>query len=317
MKKISLLFVLTIVFSCFAFAQERHEWEDQTVFAVNRCTPRATFFPYSSTSEMLKDETFNYPWVMPKYANLMSLNGKWDFHFSPSANERPSENDMFTKGKLKWESINVPSCWEMLGYDSPLYVNVDYPFENNPPFIDVKKQYKGLYGENPVGTYHRTFNIPENWNGKRVFLHFDGIYSGAYVWCNGKKVGYCQASNNDAEFELTQYLKKGENDLYVQVFRWTDASYLEGQDMFHMSGLHRDVYLFAVEQVFIRDHYITSSLNQEDNFKSGKLTVELEIDNPTNKKQRKNIEIELFLILRKKIFFLRLILLKLRIKKLN
>ncbi len=292
MKKISLLFILSIVFSCFAFAQERHEWEDQTVFAVNRCTPRATFFPYSSTSEMLKDETFNYPWVMPKYANLMSLNGKWDFHFSPAASLRPSESDIFTKGKLKWESINVPSCWEMLGYDLPLYVNVDYPFENNPPYIDVREKYKGLYGENPVGTYHKTFTIPENWNGKRVFLHFDGIYSGAYIWCNGKKVGYCEASNNDAEFELSQYLKEGENDLYVQVFRWTDASYLEGQDMFHMSGLHRDVYLFAVEPVFISDHYITSELNKEDGFKSGKLSVEVEIDNPSNKKAKKIIEVE-------------------------
>lgn len=241
----------------------------------------------------MSEETFNYPWISPMKADLISLNGKWNFHFSPSANERPSENDMFTKGNLKWESINVPSCWEMLGYDSPLYVNVDYPFENNPPFIDVKEQYKGLYGENPVGTYHKTFSIPKNWEKKRVFLHFDGLYSGAYVWCNGKKVGYCQASNNDAEFELTKYLKEGVNELYVQVFRWTDASYLEGQDMFHMSGLHRDVYLFAVEQVFISNHYITSSLDANTGYKKGNFNIELTLDNPTGKKVEKIIEIEL------------------------
>ena len=241
----------------------------------------------------MSEETFNYPWISPMKADLISLNGKWNFHFSPSANERPSENDMFTKGNLKWESINVPSCWEMLGYDFPLYVNVDYPFENNPPFIGVKEQYKGLYGENPVGTYHKTFSIPKNWEKKRVFLHFDGLYSGAYVWCNGKKVGYCQASNNDAEFELTQYLKEGVNDLYVQVFRWTDASYLEGQDMFHMSGLHRDVYLFAVEQVFISNHYITSTLDANTNYKKGNFNIELTLDNPTGKKVEKIIEIEL------------------------
>lgn len=241
----------------------------------------------------MSEETFNYPWISPMKADLISLNGKWDFHFSPSANERPSENDMFTKGNIKWESINVPSCWEMLGYDFPLYINVDYPFENNPPFIDVKEQYKGLYGENPVGTYHKTFSIPKNWEKKRVFLHFDGLYSGAYVWCNGKKVGYCQASNNDAEFELTQYLKEGENDLYVQVFRWTDASYLEGQDMFHMSGLHRDVYLFAVERVFISNHYITSNLDANTGYKKGNFNVELTLDNPTGKKVEKIIEIEL------------------------
>lgn len=293
MKKIYCFIILSIIFSCFAFSQEKNDWENQEVFQINRCTPRATFFPYSSTSAMISEETFNYPWLSPMKADLISLNGKWDFHFSPSANERPSENDMFTKRNLKWESINVPSCWEMLGYDFPLYVNVDYPFENNPPFIDVKEQYKGLYGENPVGTYHKTFSIPKNWEKKRVFLHFDGLYSGAYVWCNGKKVGYCQASNNDAEFELTQYLKEGVNELYVQVFRWTDASYLEGQDMFHMSGLHRDVYLFAVEPVFISNHYITSTLDANSNYKNGNLKVELTFDNPTGKKVEKIIEIEL------------------------
>lgn len=293
MKKIYCFIILSIIFSCFAFSQEKNDWENQEVFQINRCSPRATFFPYSNTKAMMSEETFNYPWISPMKADLISLNGKWDFHFSSSANERPSENDMFTKGNLKWESINVPSCWEMLGYDSPLYVNVDYPFENNPPFIDVKKQYKGLYGENPVGTYHRTFNIPKNWEKKRVFLHFDGLYSGAYVWCNGKKVGYCEASNNDAEFELTQYLKEGVNELYVQVFRWTDASYLEGQDMFHMSGLHRDVYLFAVERVFISNHYITSTLDANYSYKKGYFNIELTLDNPTGKKVEKIIEIEL------------------------
>lgn len=293
MKKIYCFIILSIIFSCFAFSQEKNDWENQEVFQINRCSPRATFFPYSNTKAMMSEETFNYPWISPMKADLISLNGKWDFHFSPSANERPSESDMFTKGNLKWESINVPSCWEMLGYDFPLYVNVDYPFENNPPFIDVKEQYKGLYGENPVGTYHKTFSIPKNWEKKRVFLHFDGLYSGAYVWCNGKKVGYCQASNNDAEFELTQYLKEGINELYVQVFRWTDASYLEGQDMFHMSGLHRDVYLFAVEQVFISNHYITSTLDANTGYKKGNFNIELTLDNPTGKKVEKIIEIEL------------------------
>lgn len=293
MKKKFLFILLALFFSCFAFSQEKNDWENQEVFQINRCTPRATFFPYSSTSAMISEETFNYPWLSPMKADLISLNGKWDFNFSPSADKRPSENDIFTKGKLVWETINVPSCWEMLGYDVPLYVNVDYPFKNNPPYIEVKEQYKGLYGDNPVGTYHKTFSVPENWEKKRVFLHFDGLYSGAYVWCNGKKVGYCQASNNDAEFELTKYLKEGENDLYVQVFRWTDASYLEGQDMFHMSGLHRDVYLFAVEPVFISDHYITSTLDANSNYKNGNLNVELTFDNPTGKKAEKIIEIEL------------------------
>lgn len=293
MKKKFLFLLLALVLCGIAFSQEKNDWENQEVFQINRCSPRATFFPYSNTKAMISEETFNYPWLSPMKADLISLNGKWDFNFSPSADKRPSENDIFTKGKLVWETINVPSCWEMLEYDVPLYVNVDYPFKNNPPYIEVKEQYKGLYGDNPVGTYHKTFSVPENWEKKRVFLHFDGLYSGAYVWCNGKKVGYCQASNNDAEFELTKYLKEGENDLYVQVFRWTDASYLEGQDMFHMSGLHRDVYLFAVEPVFISDHYITSTLDANSNYKNGNLNVELTFDNPTGKKAEKIIEIDL------------------------
>ena len=117
---------------------------------------------------------------------------------------------------------------------------------------------------NPVGSYVRTFEVPENWTGERTFIHFGGISSTAFVYLNGKYVGYTQGANNVAEFDITSYLKRGENRLAVQVFRWSDGSYLECQDMFRMSGIFRDVYLYNTPLVSVRDHYITASLDKQE-----------------------------------------------------
>ena len=210
---------------------------------------------------------------------MKSLNGTWKFHYAPDAAKRDTafvKNDYNTAA---WDNIEVPSCWEMKGYDKPVYVNVDYIFEDNPPYIKLRKEYRGKVDPNPVGSYRREFDLPANWDGKRVFLHFDGIYSGAYVWVNGKYIGYTQGANNDAEFDVTSALHAGKNNVSVQVIRWTDGSYLEGQDIFHMSGLHRDVYLVATPRTFVRDHYITADLNATKRYKSGSLNVQLELDN--------------------------------------
>ncbi len=123
----------------------------------------------------------------------------------------------------------------MQGYDQPIYANVEYPHANTPPFINARKGFNdgGVnYGINPVGSYKRTFDIPADWSGRRTMLHFGGIYSAAFVWINGKYVGYTQGANNDAEFDISRYLHPGQNDIAVQVFRWSDGSYLECQDMF-------------------------------------------------------------------------------------
>ena len=126
-----------------------------------------------------------------------------------------------------------------------------------------------------------------------MFLHFDGIYSGAYVWVNGKYIGYTQGANNDAEFDVTSALHAGKNNVSVQVIRWTDGSYLEGQDIFHMSGLHRDVYLVATPRTFVRDHYITADLNATKRYKSGSLNVQLELDNRDKTAANKRVEVTL------------------------
>ena len=287
---INVLFVLIVQSLS---AQSTNDWENQRVFAINRTAHRATFVPYESTAEMQSDEAYNYPWLMPHSNSYLSLNGQWQFVFASSPDKRPTQEDIFNSAQLNWQTINVPSCWEMYAYDKPLYVNVEYPFDNNPPYINVKQQYKGQYADNPVGTYLKHFSLPSKWQGKRVFLHFDGIYGAAYVMCNGKTVGYCQAGNNDAEFELTNYLREGDNTLCVQVIRWSDAAYLEGQDIFHMSGLHRDVYLYAVEPIYISNHYIHSTLCAESNYTSGTLSIELSADNPTKSKIAKQYQVEL------------------------
>ena len=265
-------------------------WEDQYVYEENKEAAHATYIPYTSTTAMKSDVNYNKAWLTPEKADFLSLNGLWKFNLVPEPSVRPGEDDFWGNDAdvSAWDNIDVPSCWEMKGYDLPLYVNVEYAFLNNPPY--VKNKVDGV-GDNPVGSYRRTFNLPQGWDKKNVFLHFDGLYSAAYVWVNGEYVGYTQGGNNDHEFDLSTHVRTGENNICVQVFRWSDASYLEGQDMFHMSGLHRDVYLYATPKAFVRDHYITAELNSA--FDGGSMNVALEIDNRDDVVVEKNIEVEL------------------------
>lgn len=251
--------------------REKNDWENERIFAVNKEEGHATYMPYASTSELRADaDRYAKPWLDPKSTEVMSLNGTWKINFVKDPSLRPGETDFYGDNVdvSAWDDIEVPSCVEMKGYGDPWYVNVDYPFDDNPPYISMKKN---LY--NSVSSFRRNFTLPEAWSGKRIFLHFDGIYSGAYVWVNGQKVGYTQGANNDAEFDLTSYVRSGDNNVSVQVFRFTDGSYLEGQDAWHMSGIHRDVYLYATPKTYIRDHYITSSLSEGDDYKAGSMNV--------------------------------------------
>lgn len=268
-------------------------WEDQTMFGENKEPGHAHYIPYANSELMKQDAYYDKPWITPKHADFLSLNGVWKFKFVNSPDERPGEADFYGKDAdvSAWDTISVPSCWEMKGYDKPFYINVNYAFPDNPPY--VRTDIEGC-GSNPVGSYRRDFEIPESWDGKRIFLHFEGIYSGAFIWVNGAYVGYTQGANNASEFDITDKLEMGTvNQVSVQVFRWTDGSYLEGQDMFHMSGIHRDVYLFATPKTFVRDHYITSTLNADDQYKSGSMNVELSLDNRDKTAAQKEIEVSL------------------------
>lgn len=267
--------------TCFAadFTASNY-WENEQMVGENRETAHATYCPYSTTSLLRADsEFFATPWVEPKSDLRMSLNGEWKFHYSAEPDLRPMDFYELDFDASTWDVIEVPSNWEMKGYGTPIYCNVNSPFGNwNPPMIGMAEN-GWSYDFNPVGSYIRTFTLPENWSDKQVFLNFGGIYSAAFIWVNGQYIGYTQGANNDHEFEVTKALKSGENKVAVQVIRWSDGSYLESQDMFRMSGIYRDVTLTAVPRTFIRDHYITADLSSSSDYTAGKLNVDLWIQN--------------------------------------
>ena len=162
-----------------------------------------------------------------------------------------------------WDDIRVPANWQEFGYGRPIYTNIRYPFPPDPPHIP--------HDYNPVGSYRRVFEIPASWDGREVFLHFDGVKSAFYVWVNGCKVGYSQDSMTPAEFNITRCLAPGKNILAVEVYRWSDGSYLEDQDMWRFSGIFRRVYLFATPKVHIRDFFVRSTL--DDLYQNGILMI--------------------------------------------
>lgn len=265
-------------------------WQDEKVFGENKEKGHATYMPYGSTTTMRADERYKYAWLDPASSSRwMSLNGTWKLKWNVLDDSLTMPEEDFYGDEVdasSWDNVLVPGCLEMQGYGVPLYINVDYPFADNPPYIAMKN---GL--DNSVGSYRRDFTLPEGWESERILLHFDGIYSGAYVWVNGNYVGYTEGGNMDAEFDISKYVRTGENNLAVRVIRWTDGSYLEGQDMWHMSGIHRDVYLMAVPKVFVRDHYLKSQLS--DDATSGSLNVELTLDNRDGLVANKTYEVRL------------------------
>lgn len=272
-------------------------WEDETRFEENKEAGHATYLPYASTAEMKADiDFYQTPWTTPRSSYFYSLNGEWAFHLVSEPSQRPQDFYKEDYDISDWDTIPVPSNWEMQGYDRPIYANVEYPHANIPPYIDARKGFNDggkNYGINPVGSYVRFFNLPEGWEKQRTFIHFGGIYSAAFVYLNGKYVGYTQGANNVTEFDLTQYLRTGENRLAVQVFRWSDGSYLECQDMFRMSGIFRDVYLYNTPLASIRDHYITSKLEAQSNYKEGNMSVALKLDNRDGLKGSKDVTLSL------------------------
>ena len=256
----------------------------------------ATFIPYASVDNMKADATYYAePWQQPdeSQAEYINLNGTWKFKYVPGTSSGPGASEFQAKdyNDSGWDNISVPLSWEMANYGKPVYTNTGYPFENTPPAATVGYTYYGVTDHNATGFYRRTINIPATWKDKRVFVHFDGVYSAAVVWVNGKYVGYSQSSNTDAEFDITDFVETGDNQLSVRVYRWCDGSYLEGQDMWHLSGIHRDVYLVATPKVFVSDHYITSSLNSDAT--SGSMSVKLTVDNRDNVSVTKTLQVSL------------------------
>lgn len=277
---------------------EGADWENAKVYERNKERAHATYMPYPSTKAMKADgQRYDKPWLDPTGANYLSLNGTWKLRWSEGAKPVLLGKDDFwgdgvsTEGSA-WNDITVPSCLEMNGYGLPMYVNVDYPFEDQQPYVRMKAGLK-----NSVGSYRRDFTLPAGWENKRVFLHFDGIYSAAYVYVNGNEVGYTEGANNVSEFDITKYLRTGKNNVAVQVIRWSDGSYLEGQDMWHMSGIHRDVYLVATPKTYLADHYIKTTVTPGSTTVatgSAATSVDLTVCNRDKTAAKKTVTVTLF-----------------------
>lgn len=277
---------------------EGADWENAKVYERNKERAHATYMPYPSTKAMKADgQRYDKPWLDPTGANYLSLNGTWKLRWSEGVKPVLLGKDDFwgdavsTEGSA-WNDITVPSCLEMNGYGLPMYVNVDYPFEDQQPYVRMKAGLK-----NSVGSYRRDFILPTGWENKRVFLHFDGIYSAAYVYVNGNEVGYTEGANNVSEFDITKYLRTGKNNVAVQVIRWSDGSYLEGQDMWHMSGIHRDVYLVATPKTYLADHYIKTTVTPGSTTVatgSAATSVDLTVCNRDKTAAKKTVTVTLF-----------------------
>lgn len=236
------------------------EWEDARVFGVNKEQPHCTLMPFDSIDAALRktehgEHEANY--LSPYYK---TLNGTWKFNWVKKPAERPV--DFFKPGfdVSKWKEIPVPLNWEMAGYGIPIYTNATYPYSlklDNPPSIDPE--------DNPVGSYRTTFIIPDFWldDGRQVFLHFDGVQSAFYAWINGNLVGFSKDSMTPADFNITPYIKAGTNMIAVEVYRWSDGSYLEDQDFWRTSGIYREVYLFCTPAVHVRDFFIRTTFDKK------------------------------------------------------
>ncbi|MEM6263881.1 MAG: glycoside hydrolase family 2 TIM barrel-domain containing protein [Bacteroidota bacterium] len=260
-----------------ASAWENPEWEDPEIFQINKEEPTASFYRYANGEDALANDSWeNSPFYQ-------SLNGTWDFYFAENVQARPE--DFYKEGfdRAGWDKIEVPSNWELKGFGIPIYTNITYPFPANPPFIP--------HEINNIGSYIREFEVPESWDGKEVYLHFAGVSGAMYVWLNGEFIGYNEGSKTPAEFNLSKVVKTGKNSIAVQVVRWSDASYIEDQDFWRLSGIERDVYVYATNPVTIRDIQVTSDVS--DDFRDGEFGLEVTLLNATKANSEQTVEVKL------------------------
>ena len=270
MKRITLI-LLALVASTTLMAQSFNEWRDPELNEVNRAPMHSSYKIFSSAEEaagVYCDQNNPY---------RLSLNGTWRFNWVENADQRPT--DFFAVGynDKGWNDLEVPGMWELNGYGDPIYVNIGYAwrgnFRNDPPNVPIE--------QNHVGSYRRTFDIPQEWIGRDIFLNIGSATSNVYVWVNGKFVGYSEDSKLGAKFDLTKFVKAGENLIALQIFRWCDGTYLEDQDFWRMSGIARDVELVARHKSRLEDVMITPSLDAE--YKNGALDMKMEFSSSVKK----------------------------------
>ncbi|RZJ80222.1 MAG: beta-galactosidase, partial [Chryseobacterium sp.] len=238
---------------------QNNDWENPMLVDQGKERAHATFMLYNSEKKAVDDD-----FSKSDYYKL--LNGAWKFNYVDKYAERIKDFYREDINDQLWANINVPSNWELNGFGIPIYTNITYPHPKNPPFI----------GENnPVGTYRKNFTVPEHWKDQETFIHFGSISGCAFIYVNGKKVGMSKASKTPAEFNITPFLKPGNNQLAVQVFRWHDGSYLEDQDFWRLSGIERDVYLFSLPKFSIWDFFLKGDLDA--NYTNGLFSAEVDL----------------------------------------
>jgi beta-galactosidase len=250
-------FVLLIFLSAAVFA-DAPDWENEQVLHLNTEPPRATFVPFATVEQALNSDSTNSPFYF-------SLDGEWKFNWVGNPGERPTNFFETNFDDTAWTNIVVPSNWEIKGFGVPIYLGSGYPFKIDPPRVtgEPPTNWTAFAQRDPVGSYRKTFSLPKNWNGRRVFIHFDGVDSAFYLWCNGTKIGFSKDSRTPAEFELTDFLHAGANQIAVEVYRWSDGSYLEDQDMWRLSGIFRPVYLYSTAAARIRDFAVRTDLDAD------------------------------------------------------
>jgi beta-galactosidase len=253
------------------------EIEDPECIGINKQPAHSTLMAYGSLAEALKAN---------RHASsfCQSLNGLWKFNYVPRPEYRPVDFYKPSFDVSKWKEIKVPSNWQVLGYGTPYYKNAGYTFQKDFPRVmtePTNKKYTSYVERNPVGSYRREFEVPKTWDGRRLFLTFDGVDAGFFLWINGEKVGYSVNSRNAAEFDVTKYVKPGKNTLAVEVYRYTTGSYLEDQDMFRLSGIFRNVTLWSTPNVHVRDFFVKTNLDAQ--YKNATVEVVNKIKNYSDK----------------------------------
>ncbi len=251
------------------------DWQNQEVIGINKLPPRSSGWPCPTTELAQETKYSNYqnsPWVK-------CLNGKWRFRWSSSPSSRPVGFYKQDFDLDEWDTIDVPGTWQTQGYGTPVYLNHGYIFKVDPPRVmgEPDTRFTSFKNRNPVGSYRRSFDLPSNWENEQVYVHFAGVRSAFYLWINGRRVGYSQGSRCPAEFDITEYLKPGENTIACEVYRFSDGSYLEDQDMWRLSGIFRDVFIFQKPKTHFWDIALESSLDSL--YKNGLLKLDCEVLN--------------------------------------
>ena len=288
-----LAFNFLLFFVALSSTAQQQDWENPAVFNLNKEKPHATLMPFRSVEEALSQK----PHQSVFYKTLC---GTWKFNWVRKPADRPVD---FYKPEFDvsgWADIPVPSNWELEGYGIPIYVNHQYEFADfkapvSPEIKFIDGRYPANPGQvphdyNPVGSYRRTFTVPESWDGRRVFIQFGAVKSAFYLWINGEKVGYSQGSKTPAEWDITKYLKEGENVIAAEVYRWSDGSYLECQDFWRISGIERDVYLYSTPEVRIRDFFAKADLDSD--YKNGVFNLDVNLKNQVAKLRSGNYKVE-------------------------